>query len=238
MSFQLAFHHALEHGVVSGIVLPDSPDPVPEAVIARLHPKEREHALTLKAYRQVSFVGGRLSARAAANQLGVMLGATLPDERGTPVWPSGLTGSISHKRTLAVALMARDRGHRLGVDLEVYEPARPSIESRVLTERELADMADLEGDRRWIATVLRFTIKEAIYKAVDPYVRRYVAFHEAEVSPDRRGAAHVELSLANGEGPFRVEARYAWLHGHVLSTVTIAPGEPVPAPDAKGIDAD
>jgi 4'-phosphopantetheinyl transferase EntD len=98
MSFQLAFHHALEHGVVSGIVLPDSPDPVPEAVIARLHPKEREHALTLKGYRQVSFVGGRLAARAAANQLGVMLGATLPDKRGTPVWTSGLTGSIIHKR--------------------------------------------------------------------------------------------------------------------------------------------
>jgi len=238
MSFELAFHHALEHGVVSGVALPDSPDPVPDAVIETLHPRERAYAREQKGYRQVSFVGGRLAARAAANQLGVMLGALLPDERGTPVWPSGVTGSISHKRKLAVALVSRDRGHRLGVDLEEYEPARPTIAAKVLTPSELSAIADLPPDRQWISTVLRFTVKEAIYKALDPTVRRYIAFSEATVIPDRRGSAYVQMNLAQGEGPFCIEARYAWLHGHILATVSAVAGEPLPVPDLAGIDAD
>lgn len=238
MSFEVAFHHAVEHGVISGITLPDSPEPVPDEVLDQLHPVERAYASHLTGYRQVSFTGGRLAARAAASQLGHLLPPVLPDDRGTPVWPRGVTGSISHKRRLAVCLLARDRGQRLGVDLEEYEPMRSSIEPKVLTDEELADIAKLTGERRWIATLQRFSIKEAIYKAVDPHVRRYVGFKEAMVRPDRRGSAYVRLDLRHGEGPFRAEANYTWLHGYLLATVSLRPGRPLPPPDPQGVDAD
>ena len=51
----------------------------------------------------------------------------------------------------------------------------------MLTEAEQAEIASLaERDRAREVTV-RFSAKEAIYKAIDPFVRRYVGFQEVEV---------------------------------------------------------
>ncbi|MEZ4241894.1 MAG: 4'-phosphopantetheinyl transferase superfamily protein, partial [Myxococcota bacterium] len=88
---------------------------------------------------------------------------------------------------------------------------------------ELEAIADLDDGRRWIALLVRFSIKESIYKALDPYVSRYVGFHEAQVDPDLQGAARVELFLTQGEGPFTVEARYEWLHGRLVTSARIRP---------------
>ena len=68
----------------------------------------------------------------------------------------------------------------------------------------------LPPELRWRGVVARFSIKESIYKAIDPFVQRYVGFKEAhvelgdEASPVRE--ARVRLSLAQGEGPFAVAA--------------------------------
>jgi 4'-phosphopantetheinyl transferase EntD len=226
--FTLSFHHATPHGVVSAVNIPDSPEPVPETVLATLPPAEREHALGLRGYRQVQFVGGRIALRQACEQLGARPPSLLPDDRGAPKIPPGLVGSVSHKTTLAVGMVARAAAGTLGVDLEDYGPPRPNIASRILTPPELEEIAGLPEDRRWISIVLRFSIKEAIYKALDPYVRRYVGFHEARVHPDLEGRAAVSLDLERGEGPFEVDARYEWLRGRILTSVRIRPS---PQPD-------
>lgn len=137
--------------------------------------------------------------------------------------PKGLVGSVSHKKTLAAAMVAHDGGWRLGVDLEDYTPQRLSIAPRILTERELAAVEPLSDDRRWMATLLRFSIKESIYKALDPYVQRYVGFHEAEIQLGLSGEAEVTLRLAHDEGPFEVQARFDWLQGRVLTSARIRP---------------
>ena len=222
--FHVAWHQATPHGLVSAIHLPDSPDPVPDEVLEQLHPDEAAHARTLRAYRQVSFVGGRLALREAASQLGLQLPPVLSDERGCPDLPRSLVGSISHKRTLAVGMVRRPFGGRLGVDLEDYGPPRLSILERVLTPEELAQTEGWPDDRRWMDALLRFSTKEAVYKALDPYVQRYVGFHECMVFPDLHGGARVQLDLAKGEGPFYAKARYEWLHGRLLTTVLLKPG--------------
>jgi 4'-phosphopantetheinyl transferase EntD len=40
--------------------------------------------------------------------------------------------------------------------------------------------------------ILAFALKEAIYKAIDPHLRRYVGFQEVAVWPDAHGGARVE----------------------------------------------
>ena len=45
-----------------------------------------------------------------------------------------------------------------------------------------------------------------------------------------RFAAVVELALAQGEGPFDVDARYEWLRGRILTSVRIRPRGPAPTP--------
>jgi len=207
--------------VLTAVHIPDAPDPVPGEVLDRLDPEEAALARSLRMYRQVQFVGGRLAMRAAFEQIGAAPAPVLSDDRGAPVLPSGLSGSISHKRDLALALVARDSHGTLGVDLEDYAPPRMGIIDRILVEEEQRTVEALAEDRRWIAVLLRFSIKEAIYKALDPFVHRYVDFHEAVVTPDLHGWADVELRLKNGEGPFDVEARYEWLHGRIVTSVRI-----------------
>lgn len=219
--FQPSRHHATPHGVLSAVVIPDSPDPVPDAALATLDEAERAHAVGLRGYRQVQFVGGRLALAAARRQLGAPPGPALPDVRGAPTLPAGWVGSISHKRDLAVAMVARAAGGTLGVDLEDYGPPRLSIADRVLRPSELDAVRHLPDDRQWIATVVRFSIKEAIYKALDPWVHRYVDFLEAEVTPNLAGHARVAMHLQPDEGPFEVDARYEWWHGRILSTVRV-----------------
>jgi hypothetical protein len=54
-----------------------------------------------------------------------------------------------------------------------------------------------------------------------PAIARHPHVHEAFVEPDLQGGARVALHLANGEGPFVVDARYEWLRGRLLTSVRL-----------------
>lgn len=232
--FHVAHDHACSHGILCAVHITDSPEPVPEEILASLPPAEAAHAAGLRGYRQGQFVGGRIALRQALGHLGVRPGALLSLERGAPALPNGIVGSISHKRDLAIAMVARDQGWTLGVDLEDYAPERLRIAKAVLRPEELEAIEPLADRERWIELVLRFSIKESIYKALDPYVNRYVSFHEASVSPDLEGRAAVQLHLEKGEGPFEVEARYHWLWGRIVTSVRIRRLTPdVPPPTIR-----
>ena len=74
-------------------------------------------------------------------------------------------------------------------------------------------------EARWRAVVMRFSIKESMYKAVDPFVQRYVGFHEAEVELGPPPRAHFQL--ARGEGPFAVEATWTETGGLFVTTARV-----------------
>jgi len=155
---------------------------------------------------------GRVALRAALAELGCTAIDIPRDDRGAPVVPAGFVGSISHKHGRAAALAARDDGARLGIDLErAVAPGQP-IERRVLTERE---RERLGADRRAVA--LCFAIKEAIYKAVDPFVRRFVGFAEVEVELGERGACTVRV-VDPARLPVAIAAWWCERDGHWLAT--------------------
>jgi 4'-phosphopantetheinyl transferase EntD len=126
-----------------------------------------------------TFAAGR---RALCEALGEICEIGKSD-RGAPLVPRG-HGSIAHKagpdRVIAVAIAAPQL---VGIDVERAVVPRQPIETRILTPGELARLGD---DRRQVSLV--FAIKEAIYKAIDPVVRRYVAFTEVEVDLAARTA--------------------------------------------------
>ena len=125
--------------------------------------------------------------------------------------PAGWLGSLSHKRERAAALVAPDDGSgaRIGLDLEDAREPRQPIERRVLTARELAALAS----RRDVTRV--FAIKEAIYKAIDPFVRRYVGFLEVEIEI-ATGAVTTAL-------PFRIETWSCERDGFWIATARALP---------------
>ncbi|HET7504481.1 MAG TPA: 4'-phosphopantetheinyl transferase superfamily protein [Kofleriaceae bacterium] len=191
---------ALAHGACVLIELAD-----PDAALAALDPAEQAHAHTLGAPRRRDYVAGRTALHLA-------LGSPAPilsDRRGAPIVPDGWVGSVSHKDALAAALVAPAGHGHIGVDLERAAPPRVDIAPRILTPRELAQLPD-----RGRAVTLRFAIKEAIYKAIDPYVQRYVGFLEVELELDPASDAvqvRSELALA-------IEATWREHAGHWLAT--------------------
>lgn len=145
----------------------------------------------------------------------------LANDRGAPQLPVGLRGSVSHKDTLAVALVQPDQGWHVGVDVEFLKMPKTEIASDILTPRELDEYTRAKASQKTFALMARFSLKEALYKALDPFVRRYVDFEEVDVTLNDDGKALAELDLVQGEGPFEVELNWFTFDDMILSTARV-----------------
>ncbi len=184
------------YGVLRAVSIPTTP-PSSEA-LARLLPEERAFADGLPPVRLSTWVAGRLALAAALAELGAPRTPLLATARDAPALPPGFVGSVSHKKQIAVALAAADAGAHVGVDVEEAKPLKVDISRRILTDTERAIVDALPAEARWRAVMARFSIKESIYKAVDPFVRRYVGFTEAEVDLGPPGERHAHAGEGRG----------------------------------------
>ncbi len=150
------------------------------AALAALPAAEQALAHTLGEVRRRDLILGRTALHLALEEFTTPI---LRDDRGAPVLPAGWVGSVSHKGDRGLAIVTQEGAGPgwVGVDLELAAPPRQDIARRILTPRELAALPDHGSPDRGSAVMLRFAIKEAIYKAVDPVVRRYVGFTEVEL---------------------------------------------------------
>ncbi len=182
-----------------------------------LAPEERAHAMSLPTHRRETWLGGRIALRRATRGLEVQCPPIFSTERGAPALPERIHGSIAHKHTVAVALAATraETTCGVGVDVEHLEPMRFDITRRVLGDAEIAALSRLRDTPADHVVRVAFAVKEAVYKAIDPTCRRYVAFREVEVDVDacaREGEVEVKLGLSPA-APTRlfVEARWSVL---------------------------
>jgi 4'-phosphopantetheinyl transferase EntD len=228
MDVAIAFRLNLVHGRCVGVRIPVEVD---ESVLAALLPEERRFVSGLAPGRHPSWVAGRLALREAFRDLGIEPGPILATQRGAPALASDLVGSISHKRTLAVGLAARrEGGASIGVDLETRPPilasaqeaqARPDVRMRVLTDDELARLERVPDENRQRTVILHFSLKEALYKAIDPLVGRHVAFHEASMTPLPDGSVGIALALSENDGAFAATAFWTEIEDHFLTTARV-----------------
>ena len=165
-------------------------------------------AAALGPVRRREFVAGRTALRSL---LGEPV-AILPDDRGAPKLPAGWVGSISHKGARAAALVA-PAGQRLRRPRHRARRAVAPCRSRrrILTPREQQRVHDGRD------VTLHFAIKEAIYKAIDPIVRRYVGFTEVELEIAADGSCAVHV-LDASRLPVVVEAWWQERDGLWLAT--------------------
>jgi enterobactin synthetase component D len=225
VTVDVAFDLSLVHGRCVGVRLPELTIRVRE-LVETLLPGERAVAVELAEARLRTWVGGRVAMREALLRTEIDAPAVLTDSRGAPRLPTGVTGSISHKKALAVALVARESMARLGVDIEDDVVGSLDISRRVLRDEEVEELVLLGPEARAREVLLRFSAKEALYKALDPFVQRYVGFHEVSVSPEMGGSSRVALHLTGGEGPFSVDVRWLRIESFVLTTARVVPVVP------------
>jgi enterobactin synthetase component D len=134
--------------------------------------------------RRAEFISGRLCARAAlkalgATQLDVPIGAD-----GSPLWPPGFVGSITHANGLAFAAVARmSQAQSLGLDVEKIMP--PDTARMLAPILATADEYDRLLNSPWDKTLLTTTIfsaKEAIFKCLYPVIGRRFDFTDVEMT--------------------------------------------------------
>ena len=208
------------HGQVLGFALP-GPDEaqVLEALVGALHEQERAPLQRYAVRRKITYAGGRYAMRELLRRFSIPDAPILSDDRGAPLLPASVRGSISHKDEVACALVTSDTTAYYGVDVEAVPGPSDEIASHILTSRELAYVRSMDDAPRALELALRFSAKESIYKALDPYVRRYVAHEEVEVAPRSDGGADVWSEVF--PSGMRVDVTWRREGGFVVTTARI-----------------
>jgi 4'-phosphopantetheinyl transferase EntD len=145
--------------------------PVEEPAIARAVPK-----------RRAEFTAGRAAARLAMQRLGLLPQAVPAAPDRSPIWPAGLTGSISHAAGFCAVVLTRDTGRNLGLDIEDPAPLDAELWPLVLTPDEIAALDTLPVPARGLAAKRIFGIKEAAYKAQFPLTGAVIGFQALQVT--------------------------------------------------------
>ena len=180
------------------------------------------------AKRQAEFLAGRLCARAALQQLHGLDCCPAIGEDRAPVWPSGISGSITHSTGHAAAIVAQTTDWRgLGMDLENLLNAERAerLAGEILTPAELKRMTAGRHEQLALWVTLTFSVKESLFKALYPIVQQRFYFEHAEVLEwTELGQVRLRL-LTDLSGEWRngteLDAQFAVKEGQLLSLVSI-----------------
>lgn len=146
------------------------------------------------AKRQAEYLAGRACARAALQHLDGRLYVPPTGDDRAPIWPADITGSITHGKGWAAAVVAHKKDCQgLGLDQETLldNERAARLAKEILTEAELQR---LDPARQSLGVTLTFSLKESLFKALYPLVLKRFYFEHAEVlewSDD--GAARLRL---------------------------------------------
>lgn len=157
-----------------------------ERLEVELFPEERAALGDAVEKRRREFITARACAREALARLGLPATPIAAGERGEPLWPGGVVGSITHcagYRGCAVASAGELVG--VGIDAEPNAPLPENVLGEVAAPQERAMLARLAvGEPAIHWDRLLFCAKEAIYKVWFPLARRWLGFEDALLTLD------------------------------------------------------
>ncbi|WP_434523983.1 4'-phosphopantetheinyl transferase family protein [Photorhabdus asymbiotica] len=142
--------------------------------------------------RRAEYLAARYCARQLLAQLGQPEFNLISGNDRAPIWPQGICGSVSHSIHRAIVLAAPQTNNRLiGVDVEtiVNHNNMNEMTKMVLNDREILFLNNYHLPPEQMFT-LAFSVKESLFKALYPHVKRFFGFEAAEV---------IALSLENNE---------------------------------------
>ncbi len=154
--------------------------------------------------RAREFAAGRAAARQAMAQLGHAPRPVLQGESLAPVWPAGLTGSITHAPQDTVAVVTDDPEIRaLGLKISDTHLLPYTRWADICTMAELRWLGTLGPSQRGHFAGLLECIKIAITKASFQAVAAMPGWHEIEVAVDL-GTNHFRVQLHAAEDQFEL----------------------------------
>lgn len=195
-----------------------------------------EEALVTRAVdkRRREFATARSCARSALAALGFPPAPILTGERGAPVWPSGIVGSITHCAGYRAAAVAQARSVlTIGLDAEPDGELPDGVLDMVSRPSERARLRDLVLTAPGISwDRLLFSAKESVYKAWFPLTHRWLGFEEADITINPVGGTFEARLLAEASSADRTRltgfsGRWLASDGFILTAIVV-PGQSLP----------
>lgn len=178
-----------------------------------LHPEEATLIARAVPHRRSEFAAGRTAARAAMEALGHPPKVLTRGPGGPPVWPDGLTGTITHGGAhVLAAVAATSDAAALGLDLEPMAVLAPDIGARICGP----------GENRSRALEV-FGAKEAAYKAQFMLSGRVLGFEALRIEfvADGGFVAHFRVAAAPFVPGDRLTGQQASWQGLLISALRI-----------------
>jgi 4'-phosphopantetheinyl transferase EntD len=146
----------------------------------------------------------------------------LNDRNRAPIWPPGITGSLSHSSTRAwVALVDASYG-TIGIDGENRDGLERRLWHLILCNEEIAYLENLGTSIQERRALVIYCAKEALYKAQFPLTQKFVDFKAAQVRLDEDGSLRCILQRDFEPLQTGFAARGCWSEElEVLTTVSI-----------------
>jgi 4'-phosphopantetheinyl transferase EntD len=147
--------------------------------------------------RAQEFAAGRLCARRALAELGII---DIPIEMAAdrrPLWPAAVVGSITHTDEFCAAVVAeRSILAAVGIDSEDAARVKPELWKSICVAEEIDWLASLPEAERAAGAALIFSAKEAFYKCQYPLTEQFLGFRDAHVQATGWGEARGRFRIA------------------------------------------
>ena len=162
--------------------------------------------------RKAEHLAGRI---AAAHALGAIHERAIPGigPSGEPLWPKGVSGSITHSGTQAMAVVVPHPDALVGIDCEAILPDHEAreIQDGIVDAQEAMCLTH-SGYPFALALTLAFSAKESLFKALFPQVKIYMSFECARVTEVTEKTITLALSRPAGQYPEGKRFTLVWQH--------------------------
>lgn len=182
--------------------------------------------------RQAEFLAARLCAREALRlQTGQAQTPTQQAHSRAPLWPKHSCGSMSHSHNICATIVGDSR-HWQSLGLDIEKPIKVERAQRlaktILTPDEYSVYHSFDPQQRALYLTLAFSLKESLFKALNPLTNSYFGFYDAQVlslEPAHQGRVRLRLAKNLSEQwqvGCELEGQFTQLHGSVLTLVSVA----------------
>jgi 4'-phosphopantetheinyl transferase EntD len=191
-----------------------------------LRTEEARHVARAVPKRVAEFATGRACARRALAELAITDFPLRVGADREPLWPEGITGSITHTTGFCGVVAARKtRVLSLGIDAELASAVQRRLWRQVATEEEAQWLEGLQVERAATMASVLFSAKEAFFKCQFPLTREWLNFGDVSVRIGRR-----DLRV-EPERPLALEGLVAapWIGRYALEGPLVVSGLALPA---------
>ncbi|MGW0790551.1 4'-phosphopantetheinyl transferase family protein [Streptomyces sp. NPDC002911] len=199
-----------------------------DAPAGSLYPEEARLVATSVERRRHEFAAVRACARRAMAALGLPPAPVMRGHRGTPLWPEGTVGSMTHCDGYRAAVLARASEVRaLGIDAEPNEPLPPGVWKMISVPAERTRTPSGGDDPAIHWDRLLFSAKESVFKTWFPLTWTELDFDEADVtfykdpSAAAEGTFTAHLSLTAPGMPRSYQGKWLIDDGFAVTAIVL-----------------